>query len=262
MITIVVTALNEEEYLAETVYTIVSAAESVSLEKYEIIIVNDGSTDRTAAVLNALVQKFSFIRPIHHQQNKGIGYSFLEAVNEARFEKVTIFAGDNNATFYMVKNLLANLDKADLVIAYTLNTECRGRLRSFLSALFSNIYTLTFDLHIKYINGSPIYPVEKLKKLPLKSDSYSLFAEINVRLLRSGISYYEVEGYVNPNVLTSSALRLRNLVDVIRTYSRLVYDVYFKHKAHYSKKSFRTHLPPGIHSCPPEASQRIETAEL
>ena len=82
-LSVFVAAFNEAENLGPTVDTIMRAA-SVSVEEYEIIIVNDGSTDSTAEVLRSLGPRIQVI----HQDNAGIGAARNRGVARASLRSI------------------------------------------------------------------------------------------------------------------------------------------------------------------------------
>lgn len=239
MLSIFIPALNEEKTLFDSVQNIIKASRIAAVNPIEIIVVNDGSSDGTHDIIEQLKKEFDFIRSIEHAENKGIGSSFLEALHIAKYEKISIFPADNYSSLLLIVNLLKNIHAADFVISYTLNAESRGRLRNALSTIFNLIYMLTFDIHIKYINGSPIYPVKMLRALKLHSKKYSLFAEINVKLLRKGVSFFETEGEMNPSAVNSSALKIKNFIDIVKTYLSLIFEIYFTRRKEYSFRPVR-----------------------
>lgn len=235
MITVYVPALNEESHLRLSVVTIIKTAEASGFIPLDIIIVNDGSTDGTQHVIHQLEKEFPFVRSIHHTKNKGIGYGFMGVLQKAKYQKITAFSADVCPPVSLMTRLFQNANKADFVISYPVNTEYRGRLRYFLSHLFSMIYAQTFDLHIKYINGFGIYPRDLLKEVKLKSKRYSIFSEIAVKLLRSGVNFFEIPSEMNPTMIQkSSSLKLRNVLEVIGTYLRLIYEVFIKYRSRFN----------------------------
>jgi glycosyltransferase involved in cell wall biosynthesis len=184
-ISVVVPALNEEKNLRSAVANVMRAAHVAGNVPVEILVVDDGSTDGTAKVAAELEAEYPVVRTIHHDRNKGFGTCFLSGLHVARYEWITVFPGDNVVSVPTLANMLRNGGKADVTCAYTLNTECRTRLRNCLSAVFSFVYTTTFNLHIRYINATPVYPVAPLRGMKLRCLRYSFPSEPTVRLLRA-----------------------------------------------------------------------------
>ncbi len=240
MLTVIIPALNEEDKIRQTVLNVIRSAKVAHVSPLEIIVVNDGSTDSTPQVIAALEKEFPFVCSIHNETNLGMGASFLAGVHKATYEKCTIFPGDNATTRFLMENLFSHINDAELVFSYYVNTEYRSIFRHVVSTLFCTLYALTFDIHLKYMHGSVIYPTRKIRELKLSSRGYSMLVELNMKLLRQGMTFSEVAGFMYPDThKSSSAIRLKVLVDVIVTYLRLVCSVYIKNREKYRLKPKR-----------------------
>jgi hypothetical protein len=175
----------------------------------------------------------------------GQGAAIMDGLRLAKYNRLTMFPGDNELSFYTVRNLLLNRDKADYVLAMIINTEYRSQARILLSAIFSHIYTTTFGLPIKYVNAPALWPVDKLREMQLNARRYSLHGEINVKLLRQRISFMEIDGYMNPAVTKSSAIRLENIIEVVYSFLRLCAEIFITRRRLYCYKAQRV-LPHGV----------------
>lgn len=251
-VTVIVAAHNEQEQLFNSVCNIIEGALLARLAAYEIIIIDDGSTDNTWSIAQQLTGRSSAIRAIRHDRCQGLGAVFIHGVEAARYAKVTLFAGDNNAHASLAEALFRNRDMADVVISYFLNVEHRTRFRVLLSALFTAVYNGVFGLHLKYINGNSLYPVGLIRELNLQDSSYGISSEVLVKCLRRGVSFYEVAGYANPDGTKSQALTLKNFGRVAWGFLRLLWTVYCAEKQKYSHHPRRAHVPPyRVHSVVP-----------
>ncbi|TGN07974.1 glycosyltransferase family 2 protein [Leptospira ilyithenensis] len=239
MITIGVPAFNEEADLNSTIERIFQAIKLTKSKEYEIIIVNDGSTDRTAEVIRQIEKKYKAVRSIHHETNKGLGVFVKTIIKEAKYDKFCLVAGDGNVTLDTLKHYILNAYKAELVFVFIMNTEDRLASRSVLSLFYTFVYTICFNIHVKYINGAVVFPTKLMRELEIKGNRYSFAAEVAVKLLLKGCSFYEMTGYIKPNVHKSSAMKWRNLIDVIFAFFYLLYEVKIKFKSLYSKKPSR-----------------------
>jgi glycosyltransferase involved in cell wall biosynthesis len=245
LISVLIPALNEEENLRESVVTVIKAAEAANNTPVEIILVDDGSTDRTGEICDQLAAEYPFVQAVHHETNMGQGSSIMDGLRLAKYDRLTMFPGDNELSFYTVRNLFMNSNKADYVLAMIINTEYRSKRRILISAIYSHIYTTTFGIPIKYINSPALWPIEKLREMDLRARRYSLHGEINAKLLRQPITFIEIDGYMNPSVVKSSALRLKNIAEVMVSYLRLCFEIFVTHRDKYSSKAKRV-LPPGV----------------
>ena len=125
-ITILVPALNEEETLKDGVHRVIRSAERNHIE-IDIIIVNDGSRDRTAEIANDLEKKYHFIQTVHNKKNLGVGRSLVNSLTFVRGEKLLIVGGDGDVGEKEISDLFSKMDKAEMVFLYYLNKELRGK---------------------------------------------------------------------------------------------------------------------------------------
>lgn len=238
-LSVIVPALNEERNVASTIRAVLDAGAKVSDLGLEVLVVDDGSTDQTAEIVADLAKRHPEIRLLKNPQNIGLGASIRRAIGEATMEKCIFVPADNDIPGVTLDVLFANVDTADMVMTYFHNDECRGRKRYLLSSVFLVIYTTFFDLYVLYINGPAIYPTKALKSLTLSSTRFSIVAEINVKLLRQGLSFVEVPSYRQVGMQGSSSLSGGNLLETARVFLRLLAEVYFLERKKYSHRPVR-----------------------
>jgi glycosyltransferase involved in cell wall biosynthesis len=233
MITVAIPALNEEKNLPATLEAVLSAAAKAGVQA-EILVIDDGSTDRTAE----LARRHAGVRVLSNPRNLGLGASIRRAIGEAKGERFVIVPGDNDLPPATLESLFRRAGDADVVMTYFLNEEIRGRMRYLVSETFRMLYTTLFDLYVQYINGPAVYPVARLRELPLRSRHFSIIAEMNVRLLRQGCSFAEVAAE-RRNGFQRSSVTLRNLADTTRVLFCLLVDVYLRQRARYGRRPVR-----------------------
>jgi glycosyltransferase involved in cell wall biosynthesis len=233
MLTVAIPALNEERNLAQTLQAVLGAAAKAGAE-LEILVVDDGSTDRTAEV----ARKHAGVRVLSNPRNLGLGASIRRAIAEAKGDRFMIVPGDNDLPEATLERLFRHAGAADVVMTYFLNEEIRGRMRYLVSEAFRLLYTTLFDLYVEYINGPAVYPVAKLRELPLRSRHFSIIAEMNVRLLRQGCSFAEIPAE-RQNGIQRSSVTLRNLADTTRVMLCLLVDVYLRERGRYARRPVR-----------------------
>ena len=83
---------NEEQNVEQLVNEALQALNGI-VQQYEIIIINDGSSDNTGSIANALQQKHDTVRVIHHETNKGYGAALISGFRNARYEQVFLLTG-------------------------------------------------------------------------------------------------------------------------------------------------------------------------
>ncbi len=245
-VTAFIPALNEQDNLLATVSSLMWAAQKVPDLKLEIIIVNDGSTDRTPDIANALAAQYDGIRVIHHATNMGLGASLKDAALIARGEKFVIIPGDNDMSPNLILSLFLNAKRADMVLCFYLNKEFRGRARNSISTLFGLIYMTVFDVVVQYINSPCLYPTARLRELKLISTRFSIAAEITIKLLKTGLTFCEIPGYMQTGLKGSRSLSIRTLAEVLATFCKLFYEIKIEKRQQFSKTPVRQQIFPGV----------------
>lgn len=239
MISIIIPALNEEKYLRNVIKNIVTAQKDVGTIPIDIIIVNDASTDKTPQIIRALEKRYPFVRSIHHTANQGMGTGFREAVQIAKYPKLMVVPGDNDTAQSLIKKMFLHRNDAEVLFSYYLNKEMRGRVRNILSTLYGLLYMTVFNVYIQYINCVAIYPTKKLQKLDIKSRRFSIIAEVNIKLLCSGCHYYEIAGDMQTGLDKSTSIKLKNIIEVIVTFIKLVYEIKLTNRYLFNRRPIR-----------------------
>jgi glycosyltransferase involved in cell wall biosynthesis len=116
-ISAVLPAYNEEQVIASSVGAMVDTLERLGVD-YEVIVVNDGSRDRTGEILAELGRQNPRVRMVAHAQNQGYGAALWTGFTSATKELVFLTDGDKQFDVSELTEFLPLLDGADLVIGY------------------------------------------------------------------------------------------------------------------------------------------------
>src|SRR5262249_36865030 len=146
-----------------------SRAAQKAAEDYEIIVIDDGSPDKTGEFARLKAQTNPQVRVAANAANEGFGYSFARGVKMASKEFVTVFPGDNDMAASSLKDLIEARGSADLVISYMQKTSKRSLFRRIVSRSFVIFMNILFGLRLKYYNGSFICRTALLRSIPIKS---------------------------------------------------------------------------------------------
>lgn len=225
-ISIFVPAYNELANLEGAIRDIVSAAEAV-LDDYEILLVDDGSTDGTGALADRLAREHPKIRVIHQELNQGIAAGYTRALAEAKMEFFSFLPADQEISPQSIKNILAAVGSADIVIPYHENARARPLHRRFLTRASTMLVNVLFGLRLKYFQGPCIYPTTVARGLPRTAGGFYFLTQMLVHALRAGHSYTEV-GLIHREREhgKSKAVSLWNILKALRTIAALWWAVH------------------------------------
>lgn len=161
-------AYNEEANLEETVEKAIPVLKEVA-HKFELIIVDDGSKDRTGEIADKLAKKYSFIRVIHHHPNKGYGEALKSGFYNAKYEWIVFTDSDGQLDFSEVTKLIEVKDGVDIVAGYRLNRQDSVIRKLFgfgwtmLANLLLGINVRDVDCAFKLINKKVIETIPHLE---------------------------------------------------------------------------------------------------
>jgi glycosyltransferase involved in cell wall biosynthesis len=242
MISFLICAFNEEDNIEDTYKTIIDSLQSAKINSYQIVIINDGSSDLTEEKIKKIVNNDNNVMFETNNVNLGYGYSLTRGLKLINYEKFMIVPGDNDLSKGTILSGLKNLKQADMVMMFPINTDNRNKTRNIVSILYRLIFLIFFDCNVNYINSPCIYPTKKLKDLYLHSKRFSIISEINTKLLKSDISYCEVPTFFSVSLRERKTVTLKNLYDVILSFLKLFVEIKIKNKSLYLKKSKRINI--------------------
>jgi glycosyltransferase involved in cell wall biosynthesis len=142
-LSIVIPAYNEESRLPATLERVAAYLKNCGREA-EVLVVDDGSKDRTAAVAESFQSKISALRVVSNGVNRGKGYSVRHGVQEARGRIVLFTDADLSAPIEEAGKLIKALEKYDLAIGSravdrSLITVHETRFRELAGIIFNKL---------------------------------------------------------------------------------------------------------------------------
>ncbi|MBN2052405.1 glycosyltransferase family 2 protein [Candidatus Woesearchaeota archaeon] len=225
-ITIFVPAYNEEEHLEKAVKRYDRVARSV-VNDYEILIVDDGSKDKTPVIADRLARHYSKVRVIHNPKNMGLGYGFRKAVKLARKNYFIYLTGEGEAKDESIKSLFQHMGEADIVIAYLSDSRTRRLSRRIISRVYTEILNVLFGNRVKYYNGHSIYKTSLLKKVKMTTNSFANQSEVLIRLLKKKHSYIHAP-YQVAKTKGTTLFKFKNMIGVGKTVMKLFWEINIK----------------------------------
>lgn len=182
---------NEEKNIPHMVETSLAFLPQIA-KKFEIIIIDDGSQDRTQAVTKALMENHSELKLISHPKNLGYGASIQSGLKHSRYDWIFFTDGDAQFDISQLSHFIPHASKYSVIIGYRRN-RAEGQLRAFNARLFKLFVDLLFRLHVKDIDCAfKLIKSEALHDLPLISSGAMISTELLYRLKKKGFRFKQL----------------------------------------------------------------------
>ncbi len=176
---------NEEGNVARTVEKARGVLDQLGAD-YELIIVNDGSSDDTARIAEKIAAENPTVKVVHHAANLGYGAALQSGFKAASKNLIFYTDGDGQFDFAEMPPLLDLIQEHDIVSCYRLNRR-DSILRKFNGWCWTKLVCLLFGLKIRDIDCAfKLYKSEVFDGMPLTSTGALIDAEILARAARKG----------------------------------------------------------------------------
>lgn len=188
-------AYNEEANIAATVTKAAVILPKVA-RKWEILVVNDGSKDKTGQRVTELTKKIKNLRMITHQSNQGYGAALQTGLYQTKYDWVAFTDADGQFDFSEITKFITRQQraKADLVIGYYLERQVPfyrlwgSWLWELAVWLFFGLKVRDIDCAFKLINRSVI---EKIPKLESQRGPF-ISSELLIKAKKAGFKFSQV----------------------------------------------------------------------
>ncbi|SRR5581483_6982917 len=190
-ISFVLPAFNEEANVTEAVRRVREVAQRLCSD-YEIIVVDDGSTDDTAARVEAAANGHGDVMLLRHPRNRGYGEALRTGFRAARHELIFFTDSDNQFDLGELELFLPWIDRADVVAGYRINRQDRwarraiGRSWNYLVRALFYVPVRDIDCAFKLFRSSVFEDID------LASVGAMVNTELMVKLGRSGAGVVEI----------------------------------------------------------------------
>lgn len=184
---------NEEKNAENVINKAIVAAARIA-NRWEIIAVDDGSSDQTLKVLEQVAKKDKNIKVISHVPNRGYGAALKEGFLYSRFEYIVFTDGDGQFDISEINKFIEKIKDVDMVIGYRKQRK-DNYMRHILMYMLKIWDFIFFRFYFKDIDcGFKMFKREAVEKLmPLRSEGAMITTEILAKAKRKGLKIKEVE---------------------------------------------------------------------
>ena len=189
-LTICIFAWNEVETAASVVHEIAVSARRLDVP-FEIVLIDDGSTDGTSEAFDRLAEEITEARVIHHAKNEGLGPVYRTGFEAARGEYLTFFPADGQFPATIIEDFFPRMASLDLCLGYLPGrTDAVGRA---LSGVERMLYRMLLG-RLPRFQGIFMIRTAVLRSIPLESRGRG-WAIVMELLLRAARRKHRIESF-------------------------------------------------------------------
>lgn len=197
-LSVVLPAYNEEPLLDGCVRGLHGALAALGVPA-EIIIVNDGSRDRTAAIADTLARDLPGVTAVH-QANQGIGGAFRTGVQHAAGDYLILWPADMPAEPADLAPYTAQFGRADVIVGVRQARLGYNPLMRVNAWLYPKLVAILFGLRLRDVNWIHAYRREPFARVTLTQRGIPMLVEALVRLRDLGATFVEVDVVMKPRL--------------------------------------------------------------
>jgi glycosyltransferase involved in cell wall biosynthesis len=185
--TIIIPAFNEAGSIARVTQETVDTFARSSWTPFEVIIVDDGSSDATSQLADAIAAADPRVRVVHHEGNKGFGIAIRSGIAQARGLAVSYLPGDGQLPPAEVIALLEALTP-DRAMVVGRRTRKATLVRDVVSAAFLIVASIVLGRRLTTTPSHFAAKADVIRDMPLSSASGTVITEIMLRCQRRGLA--------------------------------------------------------------------------
>lgn len=189
-IAISIPAYNEEATLASVVRQSLAVLGRLAND-YEVLIVNDGSVDRTGAIADELARQFPAVRVLHHERNRGFGSTLQHVFAEPQKDWVFFIPGDGQIPPDELETLWQYRGEADFILGWRVNRQDPWR-RRVTAWVYNVIISMVLGRRVHDVDSVVLYRREILDAVRLTARSVFLHAEFYLQAAAAGVRMIEI----------------------------------------------------------------------
>jgi glycosyltransferase involved in cell wall biosynthesis len=219
-LTIFISCYNEESYIISTIETVRAALKEVGGISYEIIVIDDCSTDRSAGLVQEFINQHPDERLLlrRNKTNRGLAQNYFDAAFIGKGKYYRLICGDDAEPKDTMVAVLREIGQADILIPYYVTSEGKSLYRRMLSKAYTGLVNTISGFRLHYYNGLAVHLRYNVMRWHPNTRGFGFQADIICMLLDQGFNYREVPvKTVERKGGDSQALTFKNMLSVTHT---------------------------------------------
>jgi glycosyltransferase involved in cell wall biosynthesis len=220
-IAIFIPCLNEERYVVGAIQKVVDAARRARIT-LEIIVIDDGSTDRTSEVVSEYARTHPDIalQLVRNPRRLGVAKNFVEGAFRVSARYYRLVPGDDIEPLETHVSIFEAVGTADILLPVYTTIEGRPLGRTIISRAYTSMVNGLSGNRIGYYNGGPVVLRDDVHRYHVDATGAGFQAEFVTRLISVGRQYRELF-VVASDREGSTALSFRNFLSVTHSFLKI-----------------------------------------
>jgi glycosyltransferase involved in cell wall biosynthesis len=225
-ITVFFPVYKDETTVASVTKKAIAVCEEIA-NRYEIIIINDNSPDRSGAIADELALQFPNVKVIHHETNQGYGAALKTGFAHSTMEWICLTDGDDEYDLNDLKKMIRLRNFYDLIITFRYKRLYSNK-RIFISYIYNKILRWVFRTHFRDIStGLRLVRRDLINELSISSDSPFIGAEITIKSMLKGYRIGEVGIQTFPREIgKGSSTSMKNILHTIKDIRKIYREIF------------------------------------
>ena len=189
-LTIFISCYNEEPYITTTLDNVRAALTSVGTISYELIVIDDGSKDRSALIVEEYISAHLEDRILlrKNEVNRGLAQNYFDAAFIGKGRYYRLICGDDAEPLDTMVAVFGEIGQADMLIPYYVSSEGKSLYRRMLSNTYSNLINFISGFRLHYYNGLAVHLRYNVMRWHPNTRGFGFQADIICMLLDQGIT--------------------------------------------------------------------------
>ncbi len=219
-VSIILPIFNEDAVIEDTIHAQIKAADKL-FDQYEILAVNDGSTDYTAQKLSKLAEKYPRMRILDHTYNKGYGAALRTGLNEAKHDWIFFTDADRQFNIEDLDRFIGLNNDFDFIVGFR-QKRADSLKRIIISDIYNKLNRMLFGLALRDVDCAfKLMRTSAVKETGFSSDSFFVSVELMTRARKKGYRITELGVNHYPRANGESKVTLKKVLFTLFDLGRL-----------------------------------------
>src|SRR5713101_5587932 len=190
-LSVILPAHNEEEAIAHTVHEVIDTL-STWMQDFEVIVVDDGSRDRTGVILDTIAGAQPRLRVIHHSVNQGYGAALVSGFEAVTKDLAFFMDSDGQFDIRDLEQFFPLIGEYDAVLGYRIDRQ-DTRMRKVNAWGWKILVGMVFGVYVRDVDCAfKLYRADFFREHRLETRGAMINTEILYKFTRAGYTYTQV----------------------------------------------------------------------